>query len=153
SARRALAVARQGFSYAKVPHRATHNPALELTANRESLTKPRGKSFAAMKIEGVGKFLRALDASEPAKAATNAALRLMLYTGVRDFALRAAKWSEIDLKHALWTVPHARRKVRAKTDDDLVVPLPKQALAVLTELAKLTNKGPDSFIFASPRSK
>ena len=67
----------------------------------------------------------------------------MLYTGLRDHSLRAARWEEIDLKTATWTVPSERMKSRRKH----VVPLPTQAVATLTELGKLTRHTPKSFVF------
>ena len=67
----------------------------------------------------------------------------MLYTGLRDYSLRAARWEEIDLKAATWTVPGERMKSRR----DHVVPLPTQALSTLAELGKLTRHGPKSIVF------
>ncbi|PXF28600.1 integrase, partial [Pokkaliibacter plantistimulans] len=48
--------------------------------------------------------------------------------------LRAATWSEFDLPNALWTIPAERMK-RGR---EHVVPLPRQALALLDELRPLT---------------
>jgi integrase len=143
SARRARAVAAQVFRHAKDTHRATHNPAREL-ADSSLLKKPEVKHFAALKPAQVGPLLRKLEESvtEPA---TRPALLLMLYTGLRDFSLRAARWKEIDLRAATWTVPASRMKSRREH----VVPLPRQAVVVLKELAKLTRTRSDAFVFAS----
>jgi len=51
-------------------------------------------------------------------------------TGVRLTEARAAKWSEFDFETATWTIPAGRMKMRVEH----VVPLSKQALALLTEL-------------------
>jgi integrase len=69
----------------------------------------------------------------------------MLYTGLRDGSLRAAHWNEIDLKAATWTVPAERMK----SGREHRLPLPKQAVAALRELAKLTRAKPNAFVFAS----
>ena len=141
SARRARAVASQVFRYAKDTHRATSNPARDL-ADSSVLKKPEVKHFAALKPTQVGPLLRALDAGD-IEPSTRAALLLMLYTGLRDHSLRAARWDEIDLRDATWTVPGERMKSRRSH----VVPLPTQAVATLTKLGKLTRHGPKSFVF------
>jgi integrase len=143
SARRARGVASQVFAYAKDTHRATHNPAREL-AGSSVLKKPDVKHFAALKPEEVGPMLRAL-AGSGVDPVTQAALVLMLYTGIRDFALRGAKWQEIDLKRAAWTVPAERMK----SGHEHKVPLPRQAVVILKTLDKQTRSGPDAFVFAS----
>jgi len=53
------------------------------------------------------------------------------------------------LRGKSWTIPAERMKSgRAHK-----VPLPRQAVAILTELAKLTRREPTSFVFASNASK
>ena len=74
----------------------------------------------------------------------------MLYTGVRDAALRGAKWEEIDFDGARWTVPAERMKRRGnEARQPHTVPLPMQAIAALTELHPLTFRGPQTYLFAS----
>jgi len=143
SARRARQVAQQVFAYAKDTHRATHNPAREL-AGSSVLKKPDVKHFAALKSKQVGSLLNKLEASQ-VDPVTKAALILMLYTGLRDSTLRGAKWSEIDLKSGTWTVPAERMK----SGREFRCPLPRQGIAVLKALAKLTHKNSNSFVFAS----
>lgn len=143
SARRARAVAAQVFRFAKETHRATHNPALELGGSA-LLKKPEVKHFAALKSNQVGPFLRKL-ATSGTEPVTRSALVLMLYTGIRDSALRAARWSEVDLRAATWTVPGERMK----SGREFVSPLPKQAVSLLKELAKVSSNAPAAFIFAS----
>jgi integrase len=169
SARKARQIVVQVFSYAKRKHLVAFNPARELTTDREFLPKTETQGFAALHADDVGPFLRALDASK-CPAVTKVALQLMLHTVLREGAMRAAQWNEIDLAQATWTLPFARRKRRTKAkraaeqkavsarrhaehQRAFVLPLPKQAVALLTELAKLTNRGPDSFVFASDQSK
>jgi integrase len=102
------------------------------------------KSFAALQPEQVGPMLRALKASD-CSPQVKAAIELMLMTGLRDFSLRSARWNEIDLTGASWTVPAERMK----HGQDHTVPLPKQAVEILTELKKLTGRKPGGFVFAS----
>jgi integrase len=64
---------------------------------------------------------------------TQLAMRLLLLTFARTGELRGAEWAEFDLDKAQWRIPAAPMK----TGRDHVVPLSKQALAVLRELHKL----------------
>lgn len=141
SARRARAVAAQVFRYAKDTHRATHNPALEL---RDSSLMPpvQQKHFAALPSDQVGSMLKKLDASRTSPV-VKAAIRLMLYTGLRDYSLRSARWSEVNLNASIWTVPGERMKSGRVHS----VPLPRQAVEILTDLQNLT--GRTGFVFAS----
>jgi integrase len=94
-------------------------------------------------------MLNALAASS-AQPVTQAALKMMLYTGLRDAALRGARWQEIDYGAAVWTVPPERMKGRKDRRKAHAVPLPRQAIAVLKQLQRLTDRGPESFIFPGP---
>ena len=143
SARRARGVAAQVFAYAKDTHRAKHNPARELAGN-VALRKPEVKHFAALSAEQVGPLFRALE-SDVLEPTTDAALRLALYTGLRDHSLRAARWQEINFDTAIWTIPAERMK----SGREHRVPLPKQALKILTKLSQITRTADDSYIFSS----
>jgi integrase len=143
SARRARAVAQQVFVYAKETHRATYNPAREL-AGSTLLKKPSVVHFAALKPKQVGPLLRKLQQSQ-VEPATRTALLLMFYTGLRDFALRGARWNEIDWDTQIWTIPASRMKSRREHP----IPLPHHAIAALKELAEMTCTTNDAFIFAS----
>lgn len=72
-------------------------------------------------------------------------LRFLILTSVRLKEARGARLSEIDYDKKLWTIPAERMKIK---DEDFVVPLSDQALAVLREMQddadRQTN---DGFIF------
>jgi integrase len=143
SARRARAVASQIFAYAIETGRAERNPGLEL-ARSTVLARVPVKHHAALQPEQVGPMLRALKASGCAPT-VKAAIELMMLTGLRDYSLRSARWSDIDLEATRWTVPAEKMK----HSQDHAVPLPSQAIAILTELKKLTGYKTDGFVFAS----
>ncbi|KWR74866.1 tyrosine-type recombinase/integrase [Pseudomonas sp. PI1] len=65
---------------------------------------------------------------------TRSAIRLLILTAVRPGELRAAPWSEFDLEAATWTIPKERMKARRSH----VVPLPRQAVAILRQLHEIT---------------
>lgn len=72
---------------------------------------------------------------------TKLALRLLLLTFVRTTELRAAEWPEIEWAKGEWRIPAERMKMRQLH----IVPLSKQAVAVLRDLQKHSGNRP--FIF------
>lgn len=64
---------------------------------------------------------------------TRCAIRLLILTAVRPGELRAAPWAEFDLDAATWTIPKERMKARRPH----VVPLPRQAVAILRQLQEI----------------
>ena len=75
------------------------------------------------------------------------ALRFLSLTVVRPGELATAEWSEIDRENARWIVPAEKMKM----DKDHVVPLSRQALAILQEMHKLT--GHRRFVFSCNQDK
>lgn len=65
---------------------------------------------------------------------TRWAIRLLILTAVRPGELRAAPWAEFDLDGATWTIPRERMKARRPH----LVPLPRQAVAILRQLQEVT---------------
>ncbi len=65
---------------------------------------------------------------------TRAALKLAMLTAMRPGIVASARWQEIDLDAAEWHVPGARMK----TGHAHIVPLPRQAVAVLREMQAYT---------------
>lgn len=61
------------------------------------------------------------------------AQRFTILTAVRASVTTGARWPEIDLKAAIWTVPAKRMK----TDKEHRVPLSPEALAILDEMAEV----------------
>jgi len=72
------------------------------------------------------------------------ALRLAPLVFVRPGELRHAEWKDIDLKAAEW------RYLVTKTDVDHIVPLSRQAVAILRELRPLTGAG--RYVFPGART-
>ena len=147
SARRARGIASQIFSFAKHTHRIKTNPAKEL-ADNPYLKKPAVKHFKALPKHSVGQLIIELEKTGDEQKLdfnTVCALRLALYTGLRDMSLRGAKWNEIDLNSAVWTVPAARMK----SGKSHQVPLPSQAILALTSLSKVTGASEDAYLFPS----
>lgn len=62
------------------------------------------------------------------------AMKFLVLTFVRPGELRHARWDEVDIQKALWSIPAKRMKMNR----DHVVPLSKQALGVLAQLKECT---------------
>lgn len=77
---------------------------------------------------------------------TRHAIRLLTLTAVRPGELRQAPWTEFDLERATWTIPAERMKARRPH----IVPLPRQAVAILRLLQEITGRYALVFAGANP---
>lgn len=78
---------------------------------------------------------------------TRHAIGLLTLTAVRPGELRQAPWAEFDLERATWTIPAERMKARRPH----VVPLPRQAVAILRQLQEITGRYELVFAGANPQ--
>ncbi len=106
---------------------------------------PRPKHHKALARSQVGDFLIRL-AGYDGEPETRIAVNLALLMAPRTTELRASRWSEFeglesDQEEGLWRVPAERMKMSAPH----LVPLSRQALALLLELKKRTGKSPYLF--------
>lgn len=138
TARRTRAFASRVFRYAVATARANADPA-GLLLGAVASPKPRHLS-AIVDPKRVGELLRAIDAYSGLPV-TRLALALSPHVFVRPGELRQAEWSEFDLEAKVWRIPAARMKKRREH----VVPLSRQALAILSDLRALTGDG--RFVF------
>lgn len=143
TAHRAMGNCGQVFRYAIATGRAVRDPSGDL---RGALPPVKGEHFAAVtEPNQVGALLRALDGYQGTQTVM-CALRLAPLVFVRPGELRGAEWAEIDLDAAEWRIPAGRMKM----DNDHIVPLARQAVAILREICLLTGTG--RFVFPSARS-
>ncbi len=100
----------------------------------------------------IGALLRAIYAYEGSFVVCQA-LKLLPLVAVRSGEFRMAEWCECNLDDAVWTIPASHRKLTKAAKADSVnihlVPLSKQAVAILKELQQLTGRG--RHIFPSAR--
>ncbi|MDR1855787.1 MAG: integrase arm-type DNA-binding domain-containing protein [Desulfovibrio sp.] len=133
TAKQVVTVARRVFDFAIARELVGVNPAAGAVAGMES---HKGGNFAAQTTpDGVGRVLRAIDAVE-GNPVVKAFLRLLPLTLCRPGELVVARWDEFDLDGdgPVWRIPAERTKLRR----DHIVPLCRQAVAVLAELRPLT---------------
>ncbi len=143
TAHRALRNSGQVFRYAIATGRAERNPAADL---RGALPPVKTKHLAAMTDpHGVGALLRAIDGYQ-GTFVVKCALRLAPLVFLRPGELRKAEWAEFDLAAACWNIAGARMKMK----NPHLVPLARQALAILRELHVLTGAG--QYVFPSIRA-
>jgi integrase len=135
----------QVIRYAIATGRAERDPTGDLrgalttakAVNRRAITAPRR----------FGELLLAIDGYN-GQGGTWAALRLAPLVFVRPGELRAAEWSEFALEgdSPEWRVPAERMKMK----EEHLVPLSRQAVAVLKELQVFTGRG--TYLFPSLRT-
>lgn len=135
----------QVFRYGVQTGRCERNPAGDLAGALKTLNVKH--MAAVVEPRQAGDLMRSI-MGYTGHPATRAALRLAALLFQRPGNIRQMEWDEVD--GALWTIPAAKMKrtVHGKANGrPHLVPLPKQALAVLDELAPLTGHG--RFVFPS----
>lgn len=142
TAHRAHESCSQVFRFAVAEGLALSDPARDL---KGQLRKPQAQHFPAItKPARLAELLRAID-GYTGTPVVRAALYLAPLLLLRPGELRHAQWSEIDLEGSTWTVPPhrmKREKAGKKDGPPHIVPLPRQAVAMLADLEPLTGSGP-----------
>ena len=142
TAHRALGECGQVLRYAVATQRAERDITADL---RGALLPAKGEHFAAITDpQKVGGLLRAIDGYS-GTATVCAAMKLAPLFFVRPGELRHAEWAHIDLDADEW------RYFVTKTKADHIVPLARQAIAILRALQPLTGHG--RYVFPSARGE
>ncbi|RYF01711.1 MAG: DUF4102 domain-containing protein [Comamonadaceae bacterium] len=130
------------YRWAVTHQRIDTNPMLDLVPSE--ILKPRVVQHrAALSEKDLPEFLSKLAAYDGAPSIV-LGLRLLMLTACRPGEVRGARWSEIDRKAALWTIPAERMKMRQEHR----VPLSLQALEVLEAMDAVS--GDRELVFPSP---
>ncbi|MBS0569650.1 MAG: tyrosine-type recombinase/integrase [Proteobacteria bacterium] len=133
----------QIFRFAIATGRAERDPSNDLRgALAPVVTSPRA---AVTDPKEVSELLCAIDAYQ-GQPVTMAALQLAPLVFARPGNLRAMEWTELDLDAAEWRIPADKMKMR----EAHVVPLSKQAVAILRGIHPLTGYG--RYVFPSLRT-
>ena len=130
------------FRYAVATLRADTDPAAALQG---AIQRSKIKHSRPLSRDEIAGFAIALNTYGGYRT-TVIALRLMLLTFVRTKELRTALWAEIDFERAEWRIAAHRMKMRELH----IVPLSRQALALLRELHTFT--GGRDFLFPNYRT-
>lgn len=145
TAHRVLQLCNSVFEYANHDEITEHNPCGGLHQVLPPVQERHHASITDPKR--VGELLRAI-AGFNGTLPVASALRFAPLVFVRPGELRKAVWSEFELDgdEPLWRIPAKRMKMR----EQHLVPLSKQAVAILCDLRPLT--GPDGYVFPSVRN-
>lgn len=133
------------FRYAISTGRADADPSTTL---RGALVPLKVTHRASLKNPAaIGAMLRAIDGYTGRGAAATAALKLAPLVFVRPGELRKAEWREFEFEDSQWRIPGERMKMGLPH----LVPLSRQALAILRELQPVTGGG--RYVFPSLRTR
>ena len=99
--------------------------------------------FRALPYDEVGAALRSIR-EDGGNVSAKLALEFMVLCAVRSGEARGARWDEIDLETATWTIPAARMKAGREHR----VPLSDRAISILDEAAAIRD---GDLVFPSPR--
>lgn len=132
TAARMLQRAGSVFRYAIATGRCERNPAADL---KGALKSPEYKHFAALTEKELPGFLKKVEAYE-GRLVTKIAIKLLMLTFTRTGELRHAEWPEFDLEKAEWRIPAERMKNKQPH----LVPLSRQAIALIEHLKTITGK-------------
>ncbi len=153
TAHRALQICGQVFRYAVQTGRAERDPSVDL---RGAIPPPNAKHFASITDpEKIGLLMQAIR-NYSGSFITRSAMMLATLVFLRPGEVRKAEWSEFNIENAEWRIPIARMK-RTKKEKDAnitevhIVPLARQAIAILQELYPLSGRG--RFLFPGLRSQ
>ncbi len=152
TAKRLRTICGQVFRYAVATGRAERDPTPDL---KGALKPPTTRHMAAItEPDDAGGLMRAIEdyqGSFPVKCA----LKLAAMFFVRPNELRRMEWREINFEKAEWHIPVERMKMplkakRERKGQTHIVPLSKQAIAILLELRAVT--GYSRYAFPSYRT-
>ena len=137
----------QVFRWAIAHQYRTDDPAaLALLAAMPKLkAKHKVQHQPALPYDQTGKTVQVVRNSN-AYAITKLALEFTVLTACRSGEVRGARWSEIDLKSKVWTIPESR----TKTGFEYRIPLSIQSIKILKQAKKYAI---DDLVFPSSRGK
>jgi len=141
TAHRALQNISQVMRYSVATGRAERDPCGDLRGALPSITKEHFPTVTDP--VRIGEILRAIEGYR-GTLTVRCAMRLAPLVFVRPGELRHAQWSDIDLDKAEW------RFTATKTGTAHIVPLSRQAVAILDEVEPLTGRG--RYAFPSARN-
>ena len=120
-----------------------NNPA----ANLEGIISPPVKRhYPALQLERLPELLARIEDYKQGRELTRLAVLLTLHLFIRSSELRFARWSEIDFKNRIWTIPATREAISgvrysgrgAKMRTPHIVPLSRQSIAILKQIREIS---------------
>lgn len=118
---------------------------INITHKIDKSVIPKGEKINLAKITDekiLGELMRAIDTyhGEGGVIVPNL-LRFVALLPLRADNLCKLKWEYVNFEKAIITIPRSEMKVKNKNLSDFIMPLPRQAIAILKELQPLTGWG------------
>jgi len=140
--RRAKSIAGQVFRYGVATGRCERDPSVDI---RDALKRTQSTHYGALiKPDEVGRLMLAIE-NYHGGVVVRCALLISAFTFQRPGNVRSMEWREIIDDQ--WHIP----KEKSKTREPIIVPLSKQAIRVLAEIAPLSGRG--RYVFPSARGQ
>lgn len=139
---RMRALCQEIYDLAKVTGRIEYNPLEGLHKFLETAKTENMKHVSANELPALLRAIRNYPTRD-----VSIGLQLLAMLFCRPSELRTAFWKEFDLEASEWTIPAERMKKRREH----IIPLPKQAIELLTELKAYSSDS--SYLFPSRSSK
>lgn len=120
-----------------------NNPA----ANLEGIIAPPVKRhYPALPLERLSELLARIEDYQQGRELTRLAVSLTLHLFIRSSELRFARWSEIDFRNKIWTIPATRESIPgvrysgrgAKMRTPHIVPLSRQSITILEQIQEIS---------------
>ncbi|MCT4714460.1 tyrosine-type recombinase/integrase [Enterobacteriaceae bacterium H18W14] len=120
-----------------------NNPALNLVG---VTAPPVRRHYPALPLERLPELLELIESYRQGRELTRLAVLLTLHLFIRSSELRFARWSEIDFRNKIWTIPATRDAIAgvrysgrgAKMRTPHIVPLSRQAIDVLKQIQAIS---------------
>ncbi|MEQ5055425.1 integrase arm-type DNA-binding domain-containing protein [Klebsiella michiganensis] len=122
------------------------NPAASLDG---VTTPPVRHHYPALPLERLPELLERIEGYHQGRELTRLAVLLTLHVFIRSSELRFARWSEIDFRNRVWTIPATREAIAgvrysgrgAKMRTSHIVPLSEQSIAILKQIKEISGDG------------
>jgi integrase len=148
AARMTIALLRAAFSWAVREGLVSDNPArlVEIGVSAE-------RSTILEDVADYGRLFETLERMERERrlrSAVSDAIRVIALTGARRGEVTGLKWSYVDLKRGVLTLPAHAHKTGRATGKPRIIGLPSAAQAII---ARQPEGGPDDYVFAPARGE
>lgn len=131
----------QIFDFAAANGVRNFNPARVVTG--AMIKRRRGRFPGLIEPKAVGVLMRDIRGYRAHQPQVRIGLLLSAYLFPRSAMIRGMRWDEINWEDSLWEIPSDRMKgSNGDSDCDHLVPLPRQALALLGEISSWTRNHP-----------
>lgn len=128
---------------------AVHQGLIEINpaANLDGVTaSPARRHYPTLPLERLPELLERIDSYHQGRELTRLAVLLTLHVFIRSSELRYARWTEINFRNRIWTIPATREAIAgvryssrgAKMRTPHIVPLSEQVISILKRIKEIS---------------